>query len=268
MEHGEAVSEYGETLVEIADRLYAARRSFLQANFDSYVTDSYYYIPDDGYYCWPAQSDGVFSGFTDLTAAEESIVEELTASGFELLGVGASRIVCGFPAAFADDIVVKFGRCGMGDAYGAGQINNLREFAITNATTNVPVIPCRYCDPQGRYAIYPKAQPVSEGDVAPTTVRELKSLADEEVPDLRDGELDDIDNLGRWNDRICILDYCAFDDFSYPLGVPDHVDAEAVIRRVDTLRRRGEKQDIKAAGTLVAPDPEISRSTSDSATDE
>lgn len=258
MAYDEVVSEYDETLVEMADRLYAARRSFLQENFDSYVADTYYFIPDGGYYCWPAQSDGVFEGFTDLTSAEEAIVEELAELGFELLGVGASRIVSECPPEFAEDAVVKFGRCGMGDSYGTGRLNNLREFAITNATTDVPVVPSRYCDPLGRYAIYPEAKPVGDADIASETVRELKTRANDELAELRDGELDDIDNLGRWNDRICILDYCEFDDFSYPLGVPDHVDAETVIRRVDALRRRGEKLDIEAAGTLVPADSDIS----------
>jgi len=254
MDTDEFVDAYDSFLVETADRIYAARRAFLREHFESYVADTYYYVPDDSYYCWPVHSAGSFEGFTDLTAVETDVTAALASSGFDLLGVGAGRVVCSVPDAVESDIVVKFGRCGMGETYGAGRRNNLTERTISSSTTDVPVVPCRYCDPLGRYALYPTADPVDERDLSTAERADLKAAVERELTGFRTSELDDIDNLARLDGDLRIVDYAAFDTVPKPLGVPDHVDTVALLSAVDARRRRGEKLDIAKPGELVTPD--------------
>jgi len=241
-----------DILTDLSEKLYAARRDFLRANFESYVADTYYYTFDDGYYCWPSQTNGYFEGFTDLTDAERQLIET-TSETIELVGVGASRIVCRFPTRFERAVVVKFGRCGMGESYGTGRVDNLIEYQLSTSTDTLPIVPSLYCDPVGRYAIYPEADTIAEREVSDSRRTELKSKMEAVGPEFRETELDTAENLGRWNGEIRILDYCAFETGSYPMGVPDHVDTDAVIRAVDDRRRDGTKLDIESPGTLISP---------------
>jgi hypothetical protein len=253
MDYNVSIEEYDDVLTEVADRIYAARRAFLRTNFDGYVANTYYYIPDGGYYCWPAQSNGRFEGFTDLIPEEKTVVDDLEDLGFELLGVGVNRVVCECPVDFGEDVVVKFGRCGMGESYGAGRIKNLIEYQISTSTNDLPLVLSQYCDPNGKYAIYPKAEPVVKDELETSEISGLKSTIDGFVPGLNGEEINNIENLGRLEGEICVLDYSEFDDFEYPMGIPDHIDSETVIREVDELRRQNKKRDIKTPGKLVTP---------------
>ncbi|WP_049927181.1 hypothetical protein [Halopiger goleimassiliensis] len=244
-----------QTLRSVADRVYDARREFLRSRFDGYVADTYYFVPDDDYYCWPALSGGSFEGFTELLPAERAALEPLLEDGFEMLGVGASRIACGVPPRLTGDepLVVKIGRCGMGETYGAGRTNNLVEARVSTAAADAPVLPSSYCDPRGGFAVYPRATPLEGSDITNEQRRAIRTAVTEAVPDLRGDELADPSNLCRWNGDLYTLDYCEFDDVPSPMGVPDHVDGEAVIREVDRLRSRGEKRDIDGSLRLVRP---------------
>lgn len=238
--------EWGTRLRTFATRIYEARREFLRAHFDGYVEDTYYVV-DSGYYCWPAQRAGAFDGYTDLVEAERAVVDDVEDAGLDVLGVGLGRVACSLPET---DLVVKFGRCGMGDEYGAGRYHNLLERQISRAT-DLPVLPCRYCSPRGEFAIYPEAE-LADGDDAAAR-RASQTLADELGASDRFDDFDVAEatrpaNLGQWRGEWYTLDYCKSDDIPFPYGVPDHVDGRAVVERVDELRERGEKRDMRVGG--------------------
>lgn len=259
MRNREVVEEYTDLFERVADAVYSARRQFLESNFTGYVEDTYYFVPDDNYFCWPAQTDGEFHGYTDLLTAEDRALDPLESAGFEYVGVGVSRAAYRLPGPEAEDLVVKIGRCGMGEKYGTGRINNLIECRISNWEPSLPVLPCLYCDPRGKYAVYPAAEPVSESEVGAAERTELESEIGTHIPRISEAELSDSANLCRWDGDLYTLDYCLFDDVTYPLGVPDHIDSRRVIEEVDTLRASGEKRDIAAVGQMVTPDVDYSR---------
>ncbi|MCU4741338.1 hypothetical protein [Natronoglomus mannanivorans] len=253
----DVVSAYRSELTAVSERVYDARRRFFVAHFEGYVEDTYYFVPDSGYYCWPAQTDGVFEGYTEILPEERRALEPLLEAGFEFLGVGTSRVVCRFPPHNEDDLVVKIGRCGMGEAFGTGRHHNLVEAQISNANANangdLPVLPSLFCEPRGRFAVYPYAQTVSEGEIGDERRGEVAAAVRERVPTLREAEFADPKNLCRWKGDLYTLDYCEFEGADFPLGVPAHVDHDEVIDAVDRLRRRGEKKDIDDPLRLVSP---------------
>ena len=253
MGYSVSIKGYKDILEEIAERIYTSRREFLGDHFDGYVQDTYYFVPDDGYYCWPIHSEGRFEGFTDPTSGEETALKELEEVGFEYLGTGVNRIAYECPPDVGEDLVVKFGRCGMGDGYGAGREKNLIEYQISTAIDDVPIVPNIYCDPMGRYAIYPKADLVEESELHRSTVSDLTRAVTSKVSELRCDELGKIGNFGWLKGEVRVLDYCEFEGYEYPGGVPKHVDPEPVIRKVDELRRQGKKQDIEAPGKMATP---------------
>lgn len=246
----DAIETYDTLLLDAATDVFDARRQFLRANFDGYVEDTYY-VRDEGYFCWPAQEDGFFLGYTELTADEADVIARLEAEGFELLGVGLGRIACAFPTEY-DELVVKLGRCGMGDVFGQGRRSNLVEHATyRNAPDDAPLLPCWYCAGRGEYAIYPRAEETGPTEVSATTLDELRSVISRFAPTVDLDELSRMKNLCRWDGAIRTLDYAFPADVRLPYGVPAHVDGNAVIEAVDERRRRGTQRDLKDGGGFV-----------------
>jgi len=244
---------YSNLMNEIADEIYSSRKRFFRNHFDGYVEDTYYYVPDGRYYCWPAHSEGRFIGFTELLPAEKEAVQRLQATGFRHVATGLNRVACETPEDSTGSSIVKFGRCGMGEVYGTGRKKNLIERQISTLRHDLPIVPCQYCHPNGKYAIYPMAESIEDRSIDRKTSAELLAKVENAGFGLRQREIEDTENLGYWRGEVRILDYSDSVDFQYPMGVPDHVDGDSVVRRVDQLRRRNEKPDIKTPGELVEP---------------
>lgn len=240
-------------LREAAERLHEGRAAFLRERFDGYVEDTYH-VEGVGYVCWPAVEDGRFAGYDDLVPAEAAALEPLTEAGFERLAVGLSRVVVRTPDG---DHVLKVARAGMGGALGDGRRANLVEASVSaGAAEDAPVVPVERCSPRGSWAVYPFVSDAG-ADTGETdhegSTSAVRSWLAERAPWLDLAEATSAENCRVWRGRLRTLDY-SFPEVDGPLGLPDHVDGERVIRAVDQLRRDGEKRDVRDGGGYVGVD--------------
>lgn len=259
------VDEYGDLLGTVGDEVYEARAVFLQEHFDGYVEDTFL-VREVGYVCWPASTGGRFDAYDDLLAAERTAFAPLEREGFELLADGLSRVVLSAPKV-GGDFVVKLGRCGMGGGFGDGRKANLVEASLSaDASPEAPIVPSRHCSARGAYAIYPRvrddgSQTGSRSGDGPATgrtetvhdgtVREVRRWLSKRAPWLDVEEAVAPENLCVWNGRVRSLDYSHPANQTEALGIPDHVDASAVVDRVDELRRADERRDLLDGGGYV-----------------
>ena len=143
----------------------------------------------------------------------------------------------------------------MRGVYDTGRKKNLVERQISTLRHELPIVPCQYRHPDGKYAIYPMAESVEDRSMDRKTSAELLAEVEDAGLGPRQREIEDTESLGYWRGEVRILDYSDSVDSQYPVGVPDHVDGDSVVRRVDQFRRRNEKSDIKTPGELVEPNP-------------
>lgn len=249
------VDAYGRELVDVADAVYDARREFLGEQFEGYVEDTYYVVGEE-YVCWPAQTDGSFECYDEPCPAERAALEPLVETGFRVIGYGVARIVLASPTE-AGDHVVKIGRCGMTDRYGAGRRANLIERQLsTGAGPEAPILPCLYCASRGEFAVFPETERLlADGAALPEAeVAAIGRWLDDRLRTVDVAEAVAPDNLAVWDGRLVSLDYSHTVEPNPPRGVPDHVDGRRVIEQVDARRREGRKPDVKPGGGLVEPD--------------
>ena len=248
------VDAYGRELADIAEAVYDERRAFLGEQFEGYVEDTYYVVGEE-YVCWPAQTDGYFEYYDELRSAERGALEPLEELDFRVIGCGVSRVVLASPPE-AGEYVVKIGRCGMTDRYGDGRQANLIERGVSAGSgPEAPILPCRYCTPQGEFAVFPETERIF-ADGATLSDPEVEPIRRWLRTRLRDVDVAEAvapENLAVWSGRLVSLDYSHTLERHPPRGVPDHVDGRRVIEAVDRLRREGQKCDVKPGGGLVEP---------------
>ena len=255
---------YGRELADVAQGVYDGRRAFLAEQFQGYVEDTYYVVGEE-YVCWPAQTDGSFECYDELCPAERAAIEPLEELGFRMIGCGVARVVLASPPE-AGDHVLKIGRCGMTDRYGDGRQANLIERQLSvEAGPDAPILPCRYCSPQGEFAVSPETERIlADGATLSEVEAETGAEIEAETEAIRrwlESRLRDVDvaeavapeNLAFWDGRLVSLDYSHIVEPNPPRGVPDHVDGCRVIEAVDRLRREGRKHDVKPGGGLADP---------------
>lgn len=261
------VEAYGDLLDAVAADVYQARAAFLQEHFEGYVAATFL-VRDVGYVCWPASTEGRFDAYDDLLEAERAAIAPVERAGFDLLADGLTRVVLATPAD-TGDYVVKLARCGMGSGFGDGRQANLVEAALSgDADPDAPIVPSLHCSGRGSYAVYPRvdgdwtstgaeveveATASREGTEHAGTVRSVRRWLSERAPWLDVDEAVAPENRCVWNGRLRTLDYSHPGDRAEPLGVPDHVDGEAVVDRVDELRRSGKRRDLRDGGGYVEP---------------
>lgn len=282
------VENYGAGLREAGDEVFDARAKFLRTRFDGYVDDTHH-VRDVGYVCWPALADGRFEAYDDLCEGEREVLTPLVDAGFEFRDAGLSSVVLATPEG-TGEYVVKLGRCGMGGGFGDGRRANLVEARLSaDAGADAPVVPSLYCSGRGSFAVYPDVRAGATGDPTASTDRSgaapdhdaadpgcdgaapshdatdpdrecagsvgaLREWFADNAPWLDGDEAAAPENRCVWRGRLRTLDYSHAGDWTGPLGVPDHVDGQQVVERVDDRRRTGEKLDLLDGGGLVEPD--------------
>ena len=248
------VDTYGQELAEVADAVYDGRRAFFGEQFEGYVKDTYYVV-DEEYVCWPAQTNGFFECYDELCPAERAALEPLEETGFRAIGCGVARVVLASPPE-ADDHVVKIGRCGMTGRYGDGRQANLIERQLSiEAGPEAPILPCRYCTSLGEFAVFPEIQqfPDDRAIHSETEIENIRTWLDGHLRNVDGAEAVAPDNLAVWSGRLVSLDYSHTVEPNPPRGVPDHVDGRRVIEAVNRSRREGRKYDVKTGGGIVKP---------------
>lgn len=268
------LAEYEPRLREAADAIYEARVAFLREHFEGFAADTVYFPAADEYLHWPARNQGFFEGFLDATATERAVLDELAGEGFELLGNGAFRHTMGIPGT---DTVVKFGRGGPNRIDFDGRWQNLTEAAFAATQGEEIVVPCRFCAPDGRFAMYPRVDGTlddcgfakktlgafdgseshrryGDGGVDGAAVVAFRDrLQDRGYHRIKPPGAVETVNVGVGDGELYLIDVNVAADRRVR-GLPSVVDAEEVIRQVDAQRATGEKLDVAPGGGLVEPD--------------
>lgn len=257
MQPDRLVEAHGQQLREVADAVYEGRAAFLGERFDGYAADTYY-VRGVGYVCWPALTAGRFDAYDELCDRERGALDPLLDDGFELLADGLSSVVLTTPEG-TGEYVVKIGRCGTGGGFGDGRRANLVEAQLSAAADpEAPIVPSVRCSARGEFAVYPLADRVGEAvenaEGGLGTVPELRAWLTERAPWLDVDEAVAPENRCVWQGRLRTLDYSHPGDYGEPLGVPEYVDRQRVIDRVEERRREGDKRDLEDGGGFVEPE--------------
>lgn len=241
------LEDYDEILTAIADAVYDARKAFFADNLEDYVKNTFFDRKHNVYYCWPIidTETGKLSGFDELLPNEREALTPLSKRGFQVVDVGAGRVVLSTPI---DSLVVKIARYGVTSDFGDGRPQILIEAGIyVNHGDDLPVLPCIYWSPRGRFAVYPEVNVLQGGSTAeanPERIDTIRATVEAAPVDLLTEELTRPANLGKWNGDLYVIDYTASGTPVQPYGVPAYR-CQAVIQEVDQLRSAGEKPDIE-----------------------
>jgi len=216
--------KYVSLIEETAADFYLARAKFFREEFNGLKNDLTYVDREETAYFWPGSNgDDWFEAYDDLSPQEENSIQPLIDEGFELLGIGGSRVGLSFPS---QDYVVKLARYGWGNEWADGRWANRVEIQLDKKyPDNIRILPIMGSDIYGNVIIMPKLEnmlidepPEKQNEL----LAEMHNHLEDNVPEISIDSIDP-DEVGWWNDELWASDYARPKDKHTPRGLPHFV---------------------------------------------